>query len=201
MYHKKFNKLKTCFCIGAALLIHGVMGQPAGAEGGNHGAHVHGIAHINVALEKNEVYIEFKSPAANIIGFEHSPGNEMEKRAVREAAERLKAGEKIFKFDSGAGVTLKEAVVTTGDEDERHHGEHEKHETEHHGDGESEHGEQHSEFKAAYRFHCKQPDAVRYMDVMLFEHFKGIEEIEVQVLTETNQTSLELTPRKSRVPF
>ncbi len=135
MYHKTFNKLKFCFCIAAALLIHGLTGQPAGAEGGKHGAHVHGVAHINVALEGNELHIEFKSPAVNIIGFEHSPGTEMEKKAVREVVEMLKDGEKVFKLTSRAGATLREAAVTAGHDDEMFHNEHGKQEPDHHGHG------------------------------------------------------------------
>ena len=39
----------------------------------HHDAHVHGVAHLNVALEGNDLYIELTSPAANIVGFEHDP--------------------------------------------------------------------------------------------------------------------------------
>ena len=37
------------------------------AEYRHHEAHEHGVAHMNVAVERNELYIEFISPAANIV--------------------------------------------------------------------------------------------------------------------------------------
>ncbi len=196
MHLKKFNITIMCLCIFVVLLFYGLNLRPAGAEHEHHESHVHGIAHINLALEKNELYIEFISPAANIVGFEHPAGNETEKKAVRKAVEILKAGEKAFKLTSRAGAVLKEAVVTSG-----HESEHEEHDVNHHEHDKEDHDEQHSEFKAVYRFHCKHPDKLKYLDVILFEHFKGIEEMEVQVLTETTQTALELTPHTNRITF
>lgn len=218
---KRFNRLKFCFT--AVLLLYGVCSQTAFAEGEHrhHGSHVHGVATINVALEKNELYIELKSPAANIVGFEHAPRSEKEKSAVKEAEALLKAGENVFRMASGAGAVLKEAVITTGHESDAHHDhEHEKHDADHHGHDHHNHGEdhhdhgedhhdhdeahheeQHSDFKAVYRFHCNHPDKLGYIDVMLFEQFKGIEEIDVQLLTETKQSAMELTPKKNRIVF
>jgi len=202
MSFKKLNIPKFCFCFTIVFIVYGLNVQSVCSEERHHGSHVHGIAHINVALEKNELYIEVKSPAANIVGFEHSPGNEKEKRAVKEAVETLKAGEKVFKLTSRAGAILKEADVTTGHEDEAHNDdEHEKHDAGHHEHAKKDHDEYHSDFKAVYRFYCKHPDKLKYLDVNLFEQFKGIEKIEVQVLTETKQTALELTPQKNKITF
>ena len=201
MYLKKLNIPILCLCV-FAVLFYDLNLKPVGAEHGHHESHVHGVAHINVALEKHELYIEVISPAANIVGFEHPPGNEKEKEAVRKAVDILKAGEKAFKLTSRAGAVLKEALVTTGHEDEGHHeDEHEKSHDEQHEHAKEDHDDQHSEFKAVYRFHCRYPDKLKHLDVILFEHFKGIKEIDVQVLTETRQTSLELTPQKNRITF
>jgi hypothetical protein len=184
----------------------------------HHKAHVHGIAHLNIALEGNELYVEFTSPAVNIVGFEHQPKTEKEKHAVKEAIETLKAGEKLFIMPPRAGATLTEASVESEidyeskdshghDEDARHHDD-EKHDKEHHDEhkhGEEHHDEDehdvHSEFKAVYRFACKNPGKLTHVDVMLFQMYKGIEHIEVQLLTPTQQTGLELTGDKSRISF
>ena len=34
-------------------------------------AHIHGLATLTLALEGNSLEIEFESPAANLVGFEH----------------------------------------------------------------------------------------------------------------------------------
>ena len=175
----------------------------------HHGAHVHGIAHLNVALEGKNLYMEFVSPAANIVGFEHAPKTQAERDAVEAARNTLKNAEAVFKLPPAAGARLVDAdVASTAERDEHHDGEHahddEKHHDEaagkdhaHH-DADEHKGETHSDFKAVYRFSCQNPDKLDTIEVRLFEQFPGIEEIDVQILTETKQTAAELTPRKAK---
>jgi hypothetical protein len=56
----------------------------------HHEAHEHGVAHMNVALEGYDLYIEFFSPAANVVGFEHHPRAEEQKSPVKKAMPQLK---------------------------------------------------------------------------------------------------------------
>jgi hypothetical protein len=164
----------------------------------NQEAHEHGVAHLNVAVEGTELYLEFISPAANIVGFEHPPRTDEQKTAVKEAVETLEDGEVLFVLPAGVQCGLAEPIVDTdidGDpisESEGAH-QHEHHEADEH--------QRHSEFKAEYHFVCEHPDKLEHIDVMLFRDFPGIERIEVQLLTGTKQTALELTAKKYRIPF
>jgi hypothetical protein len=176
----------------------------------HHGAHVHGIAHLNVALEGENLYMEFVSPAANIVGFEHAPKNQAQRDAVEAARNTLKNAEAVFKLPPAAGARLVEASVVSEAEHDTHHDAGHAHEGEghheekagkdhaHH-DADEHEGEAHSDFKAVYRFVCQNPDKLAVIDVRLFELFPGIEEIEVQILTETKQTAMELTARKPKI--
>ena len=175
----------------------------------HHGAHVHGIAHLNVALEGKKLYMEFVSPAANIVGFEHAPKTQAERDAVESARNTLKNGEAVFKLPPAAGARLVEASVVSEAEHDTHHDAEHGHEGEGHheekaGKGHTHHDaddhdrETHSDFKAVYRFVCQNPDKLANIEVRLFELFPGIEEIEVQVLTETKQTAMELTAKKPK---
>lgn len=183
----------------------------------HHQAHEHGVAHMNVAVEGNHLYIEFVSPAANIVGFEHHPRTQEQKAAVQKAIETLKADKKLFVLPPDAESRLAKSTVVTdivddsGNESEaehtHEHGEaHEKarkdknHSKEEHDADEHEH-ERHSEFTADYRFVLKKPEKLKYIDVMLFRIFPGIEHIEVQLLTGTKQTALELTAKKNKIVF
>jgi len=55
--------------------------------------------------------------------------------------------------------------------------------------------------KAEYHFVCKKPEKLLSIDVMLFSVFPGIEQIKVQLLTDTKQTALELTAKKKKISF
>jgi hypothetical protein len=187
------------------------------AEFRHHEAHEHGVAHMNVAFEGNELYIELISPAANIVGFEHQPRTQEQKAAVKAAIKKLEAGEKLFAFPSAAGGSLVKSTVHTNinndyghESDETKSHEHDVmsreagNEAEKHGHEDHQHGdanERHSEFKAEYHFVCKNPAKVAYVDVMLFSVFSGIEHIEVQLLTGNEQTAFELTATKKKVLF
>ena len=187
------------------------------AEYRHHEAHEHGVAHMNVAFEGNELYIELISPAANIVGFEHQPRTQEQKAAVKAAIKKLEAGEKLFAFSSGVGGSLVKSKVHTDinndsghESDETKSHEHDEisrdagNDAEKHGHEDHQHAdehERHSEFKAEYHFMCKKPEKLVYVDVMLFSVFSGIEHIEVQLLTGTKQTALELTAKKKKITF
>jgi hypothetical protein len=179
---------------------------------------------LNIALDGNDLLLEVTSPAANIVGFEHAPGTEEEKHAVYEAVELLEDGENLFSFTVGAQCRLHEAHVESDmageHHDEEHHDEkehgtpHKGHDGAHkeHGDQDEEHaedhteeaqghGDVHSEFLVTYYFECGDPDSLKSIEVLLFSHFPGFEEIEVQLLTRKMQTGFELTPAKNRLSF
>jgi hypothetical protein len=156
------------------------------------------VAHLNVAAQGADLYLEFISPAANIVGFEHPPRTDAQRTAVKETVETLKGGEALIVLPAGARCGLTEPIVDTdidsdpSSESEDAH-QHEQHEADEH--------KRHSEFKAEYHFVCKHPEKLGHIDVMLLRDFPGIERIEVQLLTGTKQTALELTAKKNRIPF
>jgi len=209
-----FNMIKTVCTFALMLLyLNGFnLPQIQAEEKHHHKAHVHGVAQLNVVLEDNELYIEFISPAANIVGFEHQPKTEKQKDAVKNAIKALKAGEELFALSRKAGTKLTTSKVVTDleiehghehehvhkDEHEEHHSEEATHHEEHH----EEHAhEAHSDFMAVYRFESKNPNQLTHMDVMLFQHFAGIETIDVQILTRTKVSAFELTAKKNRINF
>lgn len=178
-----------------------VLPAPQAGEIRQHKAHEHGTANLNVALDGNKLYLELTSPAANIVGFEHPPRTPEQKTAVKQAIKIFKAGDILFALPEGVEGRLVKASVNTEfsssvarEVDEKQSQEHEEHQS---GDEK----EIHSEFKAEYRFLCKKPGKLAYLDVMLFRYFARIETIEVQLLTATRQTALELTAQNFRIDF
>jgi len=158
-----------------------------------HGAHVHGIAALNLAIEGREVHIELDSPAANIVGFEHAPSSEADHAALDKAVALLEDGNRLFRFNNEAGCRLENADVAS----ELLHGADEGHAEENH---EHEH-EGHSDMEATYHFECDRPGELTQLSVELFEAFAGTHKLEVQYVINSKQGAAELTAGSHVVEF
>ena len=108
-----------------------------GVTAAQQSAHVHGIATLNLAMEGDELEIEFVSPAGNIVGFEHEAVTAAERRAIRDAIEQLRKGNELFDLPLAASCSLHVAEVEHG------HGEEEKREDGHGQDAEHDDGDEH----------------------------------------------------------
>lgn len=173
-----------------------LMTQAATAdEHREHGPHVHGIAHLNIAFEDNALEIELDSPAANLVGFEHVPRNDAERAQLAQTIARLRKGETLFILPAPAGCLLESVqVIEEGDghhEDEMNHT---------HDDGEEE-VHHHSALNATYRFHCDKPALLDGFDVRLFEQFPATERLEVQIIGPQGQGGRDLTASNHYLRF
>lgn len=144
-----------------------------------HGAHVHGLAGMNIAVEGGVLEIELVAPAANIVGFEHAPRTDEQRAALDAALRRLGEASAMFQIDRAAECRASHVEVR------RESGEHVDH--------------AHADIVAHYRFECARPQRLTGLDVRLFEHFPGNEAIQVQVLTTTGQGGMRLTPERRSV--
>lgn len=62
------------------------------------GAHVHGTASLEIAIDGPVVSVSLHSPLGNLSGFEHAPRNENERRQIRIMATRLHQANSLFAF-------------------------------------------------------------------------------------------------------
>lgn len=203
---------------GAVLAIQAVSPAAASAAEREHGAHVHGVSRLNVAIEGHTVLMEWIAPGADIVGFEHPAESDADKAAVQDAVHALEDATTLFVFPPEAACRLESAEVETSllehhDGHDEHHdeGHDDRHDDEHqedehadhheHEEGDEHHDETHSEFEIRYGFHCDQPDRLDHIEVKVFERFPGAEEIDAQVIAPGGQTAQELTPASSRLAF
>ncbi len=161
------------------------------------GAHQHGVAEIGAALDGGKLAIEFKSPAANLVGFEHDPKNDDQRKAVENAVIVLKNGKTLFVPDANAKCVLSAATVSSpfeSDTADRDHDQdahdHEKHD---HDEAHENHEETHSDFSARYLFDCAAPQQLTTLRVGLFDIFPAIEKIDAVYLGDSVQLGAELT--------
>jgi len=158
-------------------------------------AHEHGSAMLNLAIDNNLVILEFESPAINIVGFEHPPENDQQTQAIKQTITRLETFGDIFSLPKAAQCNPQSASadwVSDSHEEHEEHAEHKEHE---------EHEEQggHSEFTAEYKLSCQHIDKLDAINVKLFEHFPGIEDLDVQGITATGQFAAELNADQHRL--
>ena len=197
----------------AATLLAGAAFAASDGERREHDAHEHGHGALDIVVEGEELVIELRIPAVNVVGFEHAPKDDAEHEAIRRALVPFGDATSLFVLPVEAECEAEEAeaaIVSMGHEDE-HKGEehadgdghdHEKdgHETdahakdEHEKDGSDSDAEAHSELRATYHFHCHAPERLGEIDARVFEHLRDAEEIDVRVVTPAAQLAMELHP-------
>ncbi|MBL0952545.1 MAG: DUF2796 domain-containing protein, partial [Pseudomonas sp.] len=65
------------------------------------GAHEHGVASLNAALDGNLLELQLESPAMNLVGFEHAAKSDADKAKVAAAKRELEQPVMLFALDSG----------------------------------------------------------------------------------------------------
>lgn len=143
-----------------------------------HHAHEHGVATLEIAIEATQLAIQFRSPAINLLGFEHRPRSPQDQAALSRVLGWLRDPAAQFQPSSDAGCRVVRSDVTAPD---------------------WEHATGHSEFDANYEFDCDRPAALRQLDVRLLQHLDASVKIEVQVASPEGQRSVELTRANPRL--
>lgn len=182
-----------------------------------HDAHLHGHVEFNIAQDGHHLLIEITAPGSDVVGFEHQPENEEQHQRIELAEKTLKDTTALFTLSAAAECSAEKVSLHNPFEDGEHHEEHEHHEGHEH-DKDHEHHEghehkadeahheehesdQHAEFTVEYDFHCEEMGKLTQIETSWFEHFPNTEEIEVNLLTDTAQKSLELDRSQNVIKF
>ena len=135
------------------------------------GAHEHGTAEMTIAWFDDEVAIDLISPTFNVFGFEYEPVSD-EDLAIE--ADRLTAltASGVIALNNEAGCSLAGPVATEVDRDGSH-----------------------SEITVSWVFECENADDVSQVDAAgLFAEFPNVEDVDVQWVSESEQSAAELSP-------
>lgn len=182
---------------------------PAAAEGARHAdAHVHGVSHLQIAVEGARVEIELRAPGADIVGFEHVAASDADKAAEEKALERLRDPAALFGLAGCAAAEVEAHVdVEGGDHDDDAHGDHDAHDddeahhdahddeahAEHEHDDEHEgEGASHSEFHGVYALDCDAPVTAVSL-AAFFDAFPNAAEVEIEAITDGGARAAEAT--------
>jgi hypothetical protein len=173
--------------VALAATMHAGAREPIHHHG--HGAHEHGLAHVDIVAEQRTVRIEIETPVMNLVGFEHLPRDDREHAALRDAVVALKDTNRLVGLSSDARCTLQDLHMISPllDEEDR----------EAHEQGHADHN-LHIDMFIAWQFECAAPGALRAIEFSgLFARFPGMQRLRVQAVTPAFQTSAMLTPDTS----
>lgn len=158
-----------------------------------HQAHEHGVAALRVVSEGSALEIELRTPLDNVVGFEHAPRNDVQRKALADAERRLRAGASLLQPSQEAACVLKEVVLDSpwlqGGPDD--HG----HDAAHAHPASASAG--HAEIVAEYRFECATPERLARLQIHLFDAFPRLRELRVERATAAGQGVAILTPGKT----
>lgn len=158
----------------------------AGSEALAAKAHQHGTARLDIAVDAGRVSIVLDTPLDNLLGFERAPRTDAERQQVEVAVALLRDAGRLFRIDPAAGCTLARveltsAVLKLGD-----------------GGAAPAQGD-HADLEGGFDFDCRQGGRAAHVEVGLFEAFKGLRRLELQVVTPRGQMKATLVRPASRV--
>ena len=137
-------------------------------------AHEHGAVRLDIVVEASTITLQLETPLDNLLGFERAPRNEAERKSVAALAAQLRAAEALFKIDAAAQCTLgrvelASAALQLGPP------------------GPAAAEREHADLDASFTFNCKDGAKAGFIDITLFDAFRRMKRIEVQVAAPTGQ--------------
>lgn len=124
------------------------------------GAHVHGLAGLDIASDKKQVLIMFKAPGFSIFGFGHLPKTQQEKTIFKKIKKSWKNNEDLFVL-KGVNCKIKSSDLSSDFS-----------------------GKNHSEVNAELTFICDKEVKGTELKIQLMKNWSGVKEIHLQLLRE-----------------
>jgi len=150
-------------------------------------AHEHGVAELDIAVDDATLELELRTPAFNLLGFEHTATSEQEHRQVVTVQQQLEQAERLFGLPAAAGCTrsdwqLESPLFATGDT--------------------SRTDDSHSDVRVHYHYHCTSPAALKQLDAEgFFQAFPATRTLRLQVFGPNGQSGANLSPEQMRFTF
>lgn len=167
-------------------LCWGVLLGTATAAHATEAAHVHGLMRLDIAVEKSTLTLQLETPLDSLLGFERAPRTAGERQAADALLKQMGNGAALFKPDAAAQCSLTQAHIdspvlqTTAPTTQGA-------------------GHEHADLDASYEFRCAHPEQLTGLDVSLFDAFKRLQKIEVQMAGVKQQSKQTLQRPNQRV--
>jgi hypothetical protein len=149
------------------------------------GAHEHGVARLDVAVDARRDSILLDTPLENLLGFEREPKTDAEREKVAAMVARLRAAQDLFRIDAGAGCTLSRVDLQSAALQL--------------GRATAPSKEGHADLEATFDFNCTNGARAGFVEVGLFEAFPALNRLDLQLATPKGQLKATLRKPTSRV--
>ena len=140
-----------------------------------HTAHTHGAAHLNLAIEDNQITLELSSPLANFLSFEHRAVSDEQKKEAHDLLLRIENTE-LFQFPDAAECHRETFDVAT---DVLSPSASPLKNT----------SSEHSDITIRETLSCAHPEKLWHCRTSLFQYAKHLKNVHVQMVTPRGQHS------------
>jgi hypothetical protein len=155
--------------------------------------HQHGHAQLQMAVENNNVDLILTSPAYNLLGFEHEPRTEQQKKALENARQWLTTQALITPAGSNCAVESASMDFSVKAAEQDHH-DHDHHHDHHHDETLNEH----ANIEVSQVLSCNGADISGQLTTPLIAQFPEIQELDVEWVTNSRQGSTKLSSSDNR---
>lgn len=141
--------------------------------------HVHGLSELSLIKKENDLLLEWKVPAFDLLGFEQIPASSSQKQKWQEVEAQLESDELLFAWPERAEcrkLSSSKLESLTGSEG-------------------------HFDLLKRWDFRCEKPELLRWVDLELLKRFPKLENLRVQILTESGAQVDQLGKSRQRAHF
>jgi hypothetical protein len=145
------------------------------------GAHVHGLVKLDVAVDGKMLSLQLDAPVDSLLGFEHRPRTAAQKQAVEQVLKQMQDAAALFTPDAAAlckptsTTVVAETLQKTNAPSDPKTKE-----------------PLHADLEARFEFTCEQPDKLGGIELGLFNAFKRIQTVQVQIAGAKGQSKATL---------
>ena len=162
-----------------------------------HGPHVHGVGELHLVIENDNFGIELHGPLDNLLGFEHAPRTDAQRRAVKQMVAKLNNPAALFKLPPGAackaGATQIDSPLTNAPAAPPKAG------TSPPKDAKSD--DDHADLTADFEFTCGHIENLKSIEVDVFDVFPGTRTLKAEIVGPHGQSAKTLSPDDRSLEF
>jgi len=149
------------------------------------GAHVHGAGELRVAVEKDHLAVEFRSPLNNLVGFEHAPRTDAQRAAVKAMTAKLNRPDALLRLPKAAACKATRVQIESPFDAPK--------------PARKGHDDEHTELTATFRFDCASMGKLDSIEVVIFEAFPRTTAIQAEIIGPRGQSAATLTPKRRTI--